>query len=307
MMKKLILIFLLFASCVLKVSSQTDPLYTQFMTNPFLVNPALAGTYPYYQIITNNRLQWTGWTDAPINNVISMFGPMVSQPMGVGGYIMHESWGLTSKTTLSGTYAYYYGIAEDLKISMGLAVGLIQFKIDGSGHTEYYDQVYAGQTYTKLAPDATLGLYLYSSMYHVGVSLTRLFGNKLPIGSEDSVITNLSRITRNVYLHAGYKYLINRELALEPTLILRKSPATPFQVDVNVRVWYGKRQWENNKIWGGLSFRSQDAVTIMVGFTYQRKIEIGYSYDIGVNKMRSFHSGSHELMIGFKFNEIKEY
>lgn len=292
-------------TCLLKVSSQTDPLYTQFMTNPFLINPALAGTYPYYQIITNSRLQWVGISDAPVSNVISLFGPTVTQPMGMGGYIMHDSWGLTSKTSLMGTYAYNYAIAEDIKISMGLAVGLLQFKIDGSGDIEIDDPVYGGSPYTQFAPDATLGLYLYSSIYHVGLSMTHLIGNKLHIGQD--TITDLSRLTRNMYLHGGYKYLINRELALEPTLILRKSPASPFQLDFNVRVWYGKRQWDNNKIWAGLSFRTQDAATVMVGFSYQRKIEIGFSYDIGVNKLRSFNSGTYELMIGFKFNDIKDY
>lgn len=305
-MRKLTIISIILVSCVLKTSSQMDPLYTQFMTNPFLINPALAGTYPYYQIISNSRLQWAGMTDAPITNVISMFGPTVSQPMGLGGYIMHDVYGMTSKTTLSATYAYNYAIAEDLKISMGLALGLFQFKIEGGGATEYPDPVYAGGTYTQFGPDATLGFYLYSSIYHVGLSMTNLLGNKINIG-QDTTVTGLSRFKQHIYLHGGYKYTINRELAVEPTAIFRKVGATPLQLDFNVRVWYGKRQWENTKLWGGVSFRSQDAVTVMIGFTYQRKIEIGYSYDIGVTKLRTIHNGSHELMLGFKFNDIKEY
>ncbi len=305
-MKKITLLTILLFSFVFKVSSTMDPLYTQFMTNPFLINPALAGTYPYYQIMTNSRLQWAGFTDAPITNVISMFGPTVNQPMGLGGYIMHDATGPTSKTSINFAYAYNYGIAEDLKISMGLAVGLFQYKIDGSKETGTYDPVYTGETFVQYGPDATLGLYLFSSTYHVGISCTNLLGNKLKIG-QDTAITDLSRLSRHFYLHGGYKYMINRELSIEPTVIFRKVVAIPLQVDFNVRVWYGKRQWERSKIWSGVSFRSRDAVTIMVGFTYQRKIEIGYSYDIGINKLRTYHSGTHEVMIGFKFNDIKEY
>lgn len=305
MMRKLTIISILVFSCVLKVSSSQDPLYTQFMTNPFLINPAIAGTYPYYQIITNSRLQWVGFTDAPITNVISMYGPTINQPMGLGGYIMHDATGLTSMTTIMGTYAYNYGIAEDLKISMGLALGVYQYRIDGSGTTEFYDPVYYGQTLTSWGPDATLGIYLYSSTYHAGICINNLLGNKLKLGQD--TITNLSKLKQHYYLHGGYKYLVNREFAIEPTVIIRKVISTPFQVDFNVRVWYGKRQWDRTKIWGGLSFRSQDAVTIMAGFTYQRKIEIGYSYDFGINKLRPYNGGSHELMLGFKFNDIKEY
>ncbi|MBA7564309.1 hypothetical protein ES708_05972 [subsurface metagenome] len=305
-MRKLTFITILLLSCVLKVSSNLDPLYTQFMTNPFLINPALAGTYPYYQILTNSRLQWAGFTDSPITNVISMFGPTINQPMGLGGYIMHDATGPTSRTSISFTYAYNYAIAENMKISMGLAVGAFQYKIDGSRETATYDPVYTGETFTHYGPDATVGLYFFSSTYHAGLSLTNLLGNKLKIG-EDTAITNLSRLKQHYYLHGGYKYLVNRELSIEPTIILRKVAAIPLQVDFNVRVWYGKRQWDRSKIWGGLSFRSQDAVTIMVGFAYQRKIEIGYSYDIGINQLRSYHFGTHEVMIGFKFNDIKEY
>ncbi|MBN1951203.1 MAG: type IX secretion system membrane protein PorP/SprF [Bacteroidales bacterium] len=307
MMKKLVIISILVINCVLKVSSQTDPLYTQFMTNPFLINPALAGTYPYYQVIANSRLQWTVLPDPPVNNVLSMYGPTVSKPMGFGGFIAHETWGLTSKTTLMASYAYNYNLAEDLKIAMGLSVGILQFKIEGTEKYGEWDPVYQGQTFTDFAPDASVGVYLYSTTYHVGLASTHLFGNRLNIGEEADTVTGLSRLSRNFYIHGGYKYFINQEMAIEPTVILRQSPATPMQVDINVRYWYGKRKWENTKIWAGVSFRSQDAINILAGVTIKRKIEIGYSYDIGINKLRTFHYGSHELMFGFKFNDIKEY
>jgi type IX secretion system PorP/SprF family membrane protein len=305
-MKKTLYILLLLIF-TLKVSSTQNPLYTQFMTNPFLINPALVGTYPYYQIIANNRLQWVGLTDAPMTNVISMFGPMVSQPMGIGGYVMNDVTGPTSKISLMLSYGYNYAIEEDLKISMGLSVGMMQYKIDGTQlNFEYEDRVLTNQVMTDFSPDATVGVYLYSSTYNVGIASTNLLGNKIKFNQTDS-ITGLSRLKRHIYLHGGYKYIVNREFAVEPAIIIRKVAAIPFQVDFNVRAWYGKRQWDRNRLWGGLSFRSSDALCILIGFTYERKIEIGYSYDIGINKLRTQHLGSHELMIGFKFNDIKDY
>lgn len=314
-MKKLIFIILGVLLFIPKGWSGQDPLYTQFMTNPYLINPALTGTYNYYQIIANNRLQWVKFPDAPLTNTITMYGPMVNQPMGVGGYIMQDRWGPESKINIAGTYAYNYGITEDLKISMGLMLGLFQHKIDGTNLRIKEDDPYfiPGEIYQNYKPDASVGAYLYSAMYHVGFSVTDLFGNKLIFenGSNtenDSTSTGrktFSRIKRHFYLHGGYKYYVNHEIAIEPTVIFRKVYATPIQMDFNARVWYGKRSWDGNKFWGGLSYRTKDALNVMVGFIYQKKIEIGYSYDITINKTRAYQAGSHELMLLFKFNNIK--
>lgn len=308
MMRKLAILSALLLGFLIRVYPQMDPLYTQFMTNPYIINPALAGTYPYYQVMLNSRLQWLNMPDAPITNVISMYGPTVNQPMGLGGFIMHDSYGATSNTALNLTYAYNYGISEDLKISMGLALGMRQLKIDASNLTLYQNDhiISEGEVYSQIKPDATLGVYVYSSTYHGGLAVTNLLGNRLAFES-DSVSSAISRLKQHFYIHGGYKYMVNRELAIEPTIIFRKVTAIPLQMDFNVRVWYGKRQWDRTKLWGGISFRTGDAITILLGTTIKRKIEVGYSYDIGINKLRQYHGGSHEIMIGFKFNDIKEY
>lgn len=314
-MRKLLFLLLYVVFTLQTSQAGQDPLYSQFMTNPYLINPALTGTYQYYQIIANNRLQWVGVADAPLTNTISMYGPMVEQPMGVGGYIMQDRWGPESTISLSGTYAYNYAIAEDLKISMGLMLGFYQHKIDGSTlRLNEPDRYFIpGEIYQNYKPDASVGAYLYSSIYHVGLSVTNLFGNKLQFDDNTDIVVDTnsterslaSQMKQHFYLHGGYKYFINHEFAVEPTLVFRKVGATPLQLDINTRVWYGKRSWDGNKIWGGLSYRTKDALNVMIGFVYQRKIEIGYSYDVAVSRTRTYHSGSHELMIGFKFNNIK--
>lgn len=311
-MKKITLIGLLALAGLCGKAAQ-DPLYTQFMTNPYLINPALTGTYPYYQIISNNRIQWTGMEGGPITNTLSMYGPFKSQPMGVGGYIMSDNVGpAETRISINGSYGYNYSIAEDLKISMGLMLGVMQHKIDGSKLriAEYDPYFTPGQVYTNIKPDASVGFYLYSSTYNGGLSVTNLFGNKFQFdtpGEFDTVPrSTIAKLNQHFYLHGGYKYYVNRDLAIEPTLILRKVKGTSPQLDFNVRAWYGQRNWDGTQLWGGLSYRSEDAVTILVGVIYQRKIEVGYSYDIGINKLSPYNSGSHELMITFRFNNFQE-
>ncbi|MBN2350372.1 MAG: type IX secretion system membrane protein PorP/SprF [Bacteroidales bacterium] len=299
-MKKLIFIGILCSGLFSAIHAQQLPQYTMYMTNPYLLNPAVAGTHNYYQIISNHRFQWVGLTDPPNTNVLSIFGPMVNQPMGLGGHVMYDIAGPTSKVSLYGSYAYYYTINEEYKVSMGLNLGFMQYKIDGTKiTTENDDPALNDQVYSFIVPDATIGAYFYSSTLHVGFTAAQLINNKLKFGEEQP--TGLSKLKSHFYLTAGYKYYINREFAVEPTLIVKKVAPAPFQLDFNVRGFY------KNMLWAGISYRTQDAVSILLGYIYEQKIYIGYSYDIGITPIRKFNSGSHELMIGYRFSPIKEY
>lgn len=310
-MKKLIFIAVFFLAFISNCWSGQDPLYSQFMTNQFLINPALTGTFPYYQIITNNRVQWVGFADAPITNTISLYGPMVHHPMGIGAYISHDAFGIESKISACGTYAYNFSLNEEMNFSMGLMLGVFQHRIGGDVRIkETNDIIQENEIYQNYKPDASIGMYLYTLNYHIGIAMTNMFGNKLQFEEleDDTIqISVFSRIRQHYYIHAGYKHFFNHELAIEPNIIVRKVTSIPFQVDVNVRIWYGRRAWDGNKLWGGLSYRTDDAISVIFGFVYNRKIDVGYSYDIGLNDLSSYHSGSHELMVLYRFNEVKKY
>jgi hypothetical protein len=44
----------------------------------------------------------------------------------------------------------------------------------------------------------------------------------------------------------------------------------------------------------------------LLGYVYEKKIYIGYSYDVVLNPLISHNYGSHELMLGYRFNAIKD-
>ena len=284
--------------CIATVSkAQQTPLSTLFMTNPFVLNPALAGTNNYFQVISSNRFQWVGFTDAPITNSLSVYGPMVKYPMGWGGTLSYDVSGPVSMGTVHGSYAYHYNINEDMKISMGLNVGIMQYKIDYAKINMEYDDPTMNAKENYYIPDANLGFYFYSNVYHVGLVVSHLLNNKIQIGTDP---TGDSKLKSHFYLTGGYKYYINREWALEPSLVIKKVWPAPIQVDINARVWY------RNMMWGGLSYRSQEALSVMLGYTWDRKIYIGYSYGIVLNPLGAHNFGSHELMLGYRFNDIKD-
>ena len=299
-MKKLLSLILLCLIAGHLAFTQQDPLSTLFMTNPFVLNPALAGTNPYFQVNSSSRFQWIGITDPPITNSLSVYGPLVKHPMGWGGTISYDVYGANSTGTIHGSYAYQYNINEDMNISAGLSVGIMQYKIDFSSITmpELQDPTLnAKETY--YIPDANVGFYFWSSTYHAGLVFRHVLNNRINI-YESTSRDSSSRLKPHIFLTGGYKYYINREWAIEPSLILKKVWPAPFQIDINVRAWY------KNQVWGGLSYRSMEALSIMVGYTYERKIYIGYSYDLVLNPLGAHNFGSHEIMLGYRFNDIKD-
>jgi type IX secretion system PorP/SprF family membrane protein len=93
----------------------------------------------------------------------------------------------------------------------------------------------------------------------------------------------------------GYKLFLTDEFSAEPSLLVKiVRPVTP-QIDLGGRVFY------KNKIWLGVTYRTKDAISALVGYTYKDNLTIGYSYDITTTNLKNYSNGTHELMIGFRF------
>jgi type IX secretion system PorP/SprF family membrane protein len=273
--------------------------FTQYMFNDFVTNPAVAGTNSYYQIRSNHRFQWIGLTDPPLTNTLSVYGPSSKQPMGVGGYIYNDVTGPTSRTGVSGSYAYNVAINNDIRLSMGLSMGMLQYKIDGTqlSPKDISDLSIQPVVYSTYVPDASVGVYAYSDdVWYAGLSVTQLFNNNLKIFDEKN---GMNRIKSHIYITGGYKYEIDRDFAIEPSAIIKISAPRMFQFDISTRVI-----WQE-MVWGGLAYRHKDACSILLGYAYDEKFYFGYAYDLGINSMRKYNSGSHEIMIGYRFKEMR--
>ena len=102
------------------------------------------------------------------------------------------------------------------------------------------------------------------------------------------------KIARHYYLQAGYTYEMTSDLDLLPNLLI-KSDGQTNQIDVNAVVMY------QDKFWGGLSYRFQDAIAPMAGVQMPFKNgfwKLGYSYDVTTSRLAQNSSGSHEIMLG---------
>ena len=283
---------------VARVQGQQLPQYTQYMFNEFVINPAIAGVYNHYQIRTNHRFQWVGLADPPLTNSISFFGPHAKMDMGYGGYIYNDVTGPTSRTGFTGAYAYNIAIEGTMRLSMGISVSLMQYRIDGTqlDPKDVSDPSLLNMVSTSYMPDAGLGAYLYAEDFYVGLSMAQLLNNKIKIFENKD---GLNRLKTHINLVGGYHYPINDDWMLEPSLMIRGTAPKELSFDLTARV-----EWQKT-IWGALAYRYHDAVSVLIGYSYEDMLIFGYSYDIGLSSIRKYNTGTHEIMIGYRFNDIK--
>jgi type IX secretion system PorP/SprF family membrane protein len=285
-------------------SAQQIPISTIYIENPFAFNPAVAGTDKGFKLRMDNRLQWLGFGDAPVTNQLSAYGPHKRRNIGYGGNISYDKTGPVSTLKMNGAFATNFAINFDIRVSFGINLGLLQYRVDGT-QLEFYDNyedLYAPHTImSSFQPDAGAGVYVYHYDWYVGLSAQQLFNNNLKFNGENS---KRNRLKTHFYGLAGYKFTMDRHWVIEPSVLARKVVSLPFQMDICGRVIY-KQQF-----WGGLSarntFESFDDLSIILGYIHERKIHISLAYDFTFARIRSYTAGTIELVLGYNFDTIRK-
>lgn len=305
-MKKHIILLSLALITVGRLYSQQDPQLTLFMLNPIVYNPALAGTANFYQIRLNSRFQWVGFKDAPITNSVSAYGPHSKLDMGFGGTISVDNTGPVTNTTVNGVYGYNISVQKDLRVSFGLNLGLTQRKVDGTKIQTYSESeegrpdpfLSSSTIYTSILPDVSTGVYVWNSDYFGGFSALHI----LNVFSKDPLqnVKGINVLSTTFYLMGGMRKIINREWSIEPTLIAKKVVPAPYKFELSVKGIY------KNMLWGGLALRTQDALSVLLGYTMDKKYFFAYAFDLSLTDIRRYNSGSHEIVFGYNFDRIKK-
>ncbi|HIN40653.1 MAG TPA: type IX secretion system membrane protein PorP/SprF [Flavobacteriales bacterium] len=293
--------------------------YSQYLHNPILLNPATAGINNNLNLDLSYRNQWTGFTDAPKTSYISVHGLLFKEKQsavlrtsrpgfttvkktenkmdhGVGGIVITDKYGAFSNTSGYLAYALHLGLTRKLNLSFGLAGGVSNWKMDEQeiSLADPNDATYnylLSQSLSKTFFDLNSGLWVYTSEFYIGYSTSQLLQSQ--IRSIDIPLE--AKANAHHFITGGYKFLINEDLILTPSVLLKFMSPAPATLDINVKANY------QNKIWGGLSYRNHDAIVAIIGYNIVDRVNVGYSYDITLSELKNYSSGSHEIVISVKF------
>ena len=168
--------------------SQQRPQYTQYMINPFLLNPAVSGTEDYADIRAGYRKQWAGFNGSPRTMYLSAHTNIGKHLVtnnrsrnkkngfhGIGGIVTNDAIGPTTTTTVTAAYSYHLKLTRKVFASLGLSGGFNQFSLD-AGKLSPADKldplIGSGMTKTGLG-DITAGLWVYSDKFYAGASIAQ--------------------------------------------------------------------------------------------------------------------------------------
>lgn len=293
-MKKILI--LIFGIMVLAdVKAQQLPQYTQYMLNEFAINPAVAGKEEFADVRSNNRYQWIGITDAPRTYILTVNGPLKIKNMGLGMHLFTDIVGPTRRVGLNFSYAYHIKLNEEVKLSLGLTAGILQWGIDGHKlilHDAGDDNLLT-QYQTVYVPDFGAGILVHHKKWYFGIAVPQMYQSRINLypGSDNS-----STLVTHFNVNAAYKFDLGEDFKVEPSFLVKYATPAPFKLDVGARVIY------KEQIWLGGAYRHNDAYTALLGFMYKNYLMIGYSYDFPTTNIRKYSSGTHEIMLGLRFS-----
>jgi len=241
-----------------------------------------------------------GFDGQPNNIIIDGEVPfkLGSTHHGAGISVFTDQIGFNSDLEIHLSYAFHFSVGDGT-LGAGIRGGYLQKDlrdaewITSSGRNITGDRHIPpagssdGQTYNMGA-----GLFYRTEDLYFGVSAMNLNSPEISYTNEvgEEVIYNLNR---HYYVTAGYKLqLTNPAWEIQPAVLL-KSDGISTDLDLNVTCVY------NKKVWGGVSYRTGEAVVGMIGLELLDGLKVGISYDAQTTSLMKFPT--YEILVNYCF------
>jgi len=301
-MRKIFVSFFFFLLLIVNCYAQFDVQMSQYMLNNSFYNPAFIGEGDLVQLTGQIRNQWLGMPNAGVSSIVGANAPIKfgSENFGVGVRLLKDAVGLFTQQNMYTQFAYKKKIEKSM-LSFGIDVGIISMGFNGTKVKTNFlpgDDFHSSIASDPLIPktevqgtslDLCIGGLFSTPQYYAGLSVASL--NAPVIAWENNEIKRQP----SFFLTGGYNWtLTDPKYVVKPSMLFKTSLST-YQIDLSARLEY------DNKYWGGLSCRVQDAIVVLGGLNLAGGLSVGYSYDLPTTQIISVSSGTHEVFLNYSF------
>jgi type IX secretion system PorP/SprF family membrane protein len=267
--------------------------YSQYIFNGLLINPAYAGSHVQFSSTLTYRNQWVNFEGAPQTATFGAHTTVKRERVGIGVLATSDKIGSYSNTGLFGSYAYRIKNLKGGVLSLGVQGGANNLKADYSKLN-----LKAGQdpsfnaNMNELRPNFGGGVYYYDEKFFAGFSVPMILKNTKFFSNAAQELIQ----PRYYFLTAGGTFPMNREetVKFNPSFLIRMQDGSPLGFDLNANIIF------YDLISIGASYRSNDAIVSFLNFKLSEKFHFGYSYDWTVSDINQYSQGTHEFMLNYR-------
>jgi type IX secretion system PorP/SprF family membrane protein len=326
-MRKLILTLFL-ASAGFAASGQYIPNSGQTFRFSGIINPAFSGVENFGDLVMSYRSQWSGFGSAAPkylnlsyntrlkhptdlrHNAVRISRPSLIQPESLprGKRIIHgfgvnafqSKIGVINSVGGSLNYAFNYPLSKKMRLSAG-ASSLVEnrkLRLDGITFNEENDPFYnhlLGSASSQVDLSVRAGLLLYSKGFYLGASWLSLM-NK-PIQASDIA---LEEVFYKGSIQTGFAVQVGPTLTWKPSVLALILADNSFVIDYNLKAYL------EDKGWVGLTYRDSGSGILSLGMNVSHVLHASYSYEMGFGGFQPFGGSSHEIVLGFRINNLKK-
>lgn len=293
----------LFPLCILLVVAtsgvtrgQQYPIYSQYIFNGLILNPAYAGSHVQASVSAMYRNQWVNFEGAPETLFFSMHTSLLREKIGVGLLVSDDKIGSYSNQNVYGSYAFIIRLPAG-KLALGLQAGINRVSADYNDlNLADMDDASFNNINNKIKPNFGTGVYFYNDLLFAGFSVPFLLNSSFANTSFESTINEI-RAARYYYLNGGIKLPLNRDktVQIQPSILIRGQEGAPLSADINASVIF------YDLLNVGLSYRNIDALVSYIDIKLSESFHFSYSYDWTTSDINRFSNGTHEFMLNYRF------
>jgi type IX secretion system PorP/SprF family membrane protein len=302
-MKKIIIAA--FVVLGLEAKAQQLAMFTEYMYNEVTLNPAYAGSHDVISATLLGRKQWVGsnFDGAPETFSFNVHGPLRNERIGVGFSLINDADKANKNLNAMGSISYILPFANS-DLHFGLQIGAANSVRDYSN----LDILNSGDPNlvpggSGILPNFGVGVYYFAKQFYIGASAPQLKNNQLKVDGKPIDVVQ----KRHYFFNTGYVFEVSPVLKLKPTFFFKYVEAADPEFDftgsaiIRDMFWIGAayRTGFGKTISGG---KNKDAASILLGLQATEQFKIGYSYDLTRSGLNTFTSGSHELVLNYRFS-----
>ncbi|QWX83630.1 type IX secretion system membrane protein PorP/SprF [Cellulophaga sp. HaHaR_3_176] len=302
-MKKLVLTsLLLICTLITKGQELNSPQLSQYLAdNPFVLSPTYAGIGDHVKIRVNGLTQWVGIEDAP--DTQSLAADMrVGNRSGVGVFLYNDKNGYTKQQGARLSFAHHLTLDryEDEFLTFGISYNFNQFRIDIQEFIDSGGDLGITDDRSTTNHNFDVGFLYRKDKYYLSLNASNLLGKDLSNFNETFEPNTL----RNYYLYTGYRYKKskNSDLEIEPSILYKLFESDGrSETDLNLKFRFYNFE---DYYYVGVNYRflndqiGKPLYIAPIAGLKKNNLYFGYSYQIIMNEILGFSSGTHVVTLG---------